>query len=122
MSNDDSKLISVDPKAGNKSVRTWCSKFNLSDIYKKNFNSSRHQLADHKTKQLMRSFGEKEGDRLSRDSSNIVSKYLEDLRSSVMWGIVQVILPGLITSIKIDSLTDNSWLILAFLSSESLMH
>ena len=35
MSNDDSKLISVDPKAGNKSVRTWCSKFNLSDIYKK---------------------------------------------------------------------------------------
>jgi len=35
LGNDNSKLISVDPKAGNKSVRSWCSKFNLSDIYKK---------------------------------------------------------------------------------------
>lgn len=35
LGDDESKLISVDPKTGNKSVRSWCSKFNLSDIYKK---------------------------------------------------------------------------------------
>ena len=82
MSKKTSRLISVDPKADDKSIRSWCSHFDLAHIYKKRLNLRSKKIQKPKNECVEAFVWCKRRGKMSE----IIHSYLEDLRNCVMWG------------------------------------